>query len=152
MVGGPRAQHFLRDFEIENRAGADWSMDLDISRLTAEKFQCFVAYTNDVAVVAIDRDHRRLVEQYSPVWLIDEGVDGPKIDCELVFKKLLDKLHGDGSSSEMAGQKKEAVVTSERQLVCLYCRLGDVFGSRKLRITTRFQMPYDICAVRALIV
>jgi hypothetical protein len=40
--------------------------------------------------------------------LIDECVDGAQIDSELILEKLLNKLHGDGSSSVLAGSMESS--------------------------------------------
>src|ERR1051325_2985370 len=114
-----RSQHLLRDFEIVNRAAADGPVHFDAARLAAEQLQRFMAHGNHRAVVAIDCHHRRLVQKNAAVWLIDEGVDSPEIDGELVLKKLFDELHGDGSSSRLAGSVQGRVTTFEWQLVCL---------------------------------
>src|ERR1043166_5391581 len=79
-----------------------------------------MAHGNHLAVVAIERHHRRLVQKDAAIGLIDEGVNGAEIDGELVLEKLLNKLHGDGSSSRLAGSVQGRVTTSSKwQLVCL---------------------------------
>src|ERR1043165_2556941 len=105
---------------------------------------------NHLAVVAIERHRRRLVQKDAAIGLIDEGVNGAEIDGELVLEKLLDKLHGDGSSSRLAGSVQGRVTTSSKwQLVCLnkeqLCA-GGCLGSYKESIRGEFQLAYDICA------
>src|SRR4026208_515931 len=62
-----------------------------------------MSHRHDLTVVTIDRDDRRLVQQNSLVGLVDEGVDSAQIDSKLVLEELLNELHGDGSSSKLAG-------------------------------------------------
>jgi hypothetical protein len=52
-----RAQHLLRDVEVENSAGTDGSVYFQTTWLTAQKFDCLVAHANDIAGVTIDCDH-----------------------------------------------------------------------------------------------
>jgi hypothetical protein len=77
---------------------------------------------NDLAIVTIDGDYRWLVQHYTAVGPIDQCIDSPQIDSELVSEKLFDELHGDGSSSKLAGFQ-EASISFRRQLVCLNERL-----------------------------
>src|SRR5215203_91920 len=93
-------QHLLGHLKIENRPAANRPMNFDAARFAAQQFQSLVSHANYLAVVAINRYHRRLVQQDASVGLINEGVDSSQIDSELVLEKLLDKLHGDGSSSK----------------------------------------------------
>src|SRR5215213_3181912 len=101
-----RTQHLLRDVEIENGPRSNRSMNFDATRFAAEKFHCLMAHANNFPIVAIDRHNRRFVQEDASVGLIDEGVDSTKIDGEFVLEKLLDELHGDGSSSKSAGRGK----------------------------------------------
>src|ERR1051325_989271 len=140
-----RSQHFLRDFEVENRATADGPVHFDAARLAAEQLQCFMAHANHRAVVAIDRHHRWLVQQNAVVRLIDEGVDSPEIDRELVLKKLLNKLHSDGSSSRLAGSVQGRVTTLQWQLVCLNKERLSVRGmSWKLQMINQVRIPVAV--------
>jgi hypothetical protein len=78
-------------------------MNFDTSRFATEQFQCLVTYGNNLAIVTIDSDDGRFVQENSPARLIDEGVDSTQVDGKLVLEKFLNKLHGDGSSSKLAG-------------------------------------------------
>jgi len=78
-------------------------MNFHPARFAAEKFHRLMANANDFSIVTIDRHNGRLVQKNSSVRLIDEGVDSTQIDSEFVFEKLLNELHGDGSSSKLAG-------------------------------------------------
>jgi hypothetical protein len=66
--------------------------------------------------------------------LIDESVDSAQIDSEFVLEKLLDELHGDGSSSKLAGSKeasnyfRAATRMPERKNDC---PIGGCLGSYK---------------------
>ena len=81
-------------------------MYLESTWLAAQEFHRLMAHTDDFTIVAIDCDNRWLVEENSFARLIDESVDGAQIDSELVVEKLLNELHGDDSSSKMAGPRK----------------------------------------------
>jgi hypothetical protein len=81
-------------------------MDLKAAWLATEKFHRLMAHADDFAIVAINCDNRWLVEENSFSRLINESVDCAQIDSQLVLEKLLDVLHGDGSSSKMAGSRK----------------------------------------------
>jgi hypothetical protein len=81
-------------------------MDLEAAWLATEKFYRLVAHADDFAIVAIGCNNRWLVEENSFAGLINESVDCAQIYSELVVEKLLDELHGDGSSSKMAGLRK----------------------------------------------
>jgi hypothetical protein len=126
-------------------------MHFNAARLTAQEFECFVTNGNDLTIVAIERHNGGLVHKNSFAGLIDECVDCAQIYSELISEKLFDKLHGDGSSSKLAGPTvrviafRAATRMPERQSVCV---LGDVFGMIKDRLTRCFQKAYDICAVR----
>jgi hypothetical protein len=83
--------------------------------------------------------------------LIDEGVDGTEIDGELVLEKLLDELHGDGSSSKLAGSTeaggyfRAATRMPERKNEFV----GGCLRSYKESMRVGFQATYDNCALRA---
>src|SRR5215213_3188328 len=49
------AQHFLRDFEVENGAATNWPVHFDTARLAAQKLDCLVSHADDLAVVAVER-------------------------------------------------------------------------------------------------
>src|SRR5689334_11286506 len=96
-----RAQHFACDFEVVNRSAMDWPVYFNSARLAAQQLECLVTNADDLAVVAIERHHGRLVQKDSFAGLIDECVDGAQIYSQLISEKLLDKPHGDGSSSRI---------------------------------------------------
>jgi hypothetical protein len=93
-------------------------MNFDTAWLTAEKLHRLMADTNDLAIVAIDGNDGRLVQEDSPVGLIDEGVNSTQIDGQFVLKELLNELHGDDVLLQI-GRAQKRVMTSGRQLVCL---------------------------------
>jgi hypothetical protein len=73
------------------------------TRLPAQQLECFVTNRNDLAVVAVQGHHGRLVQEDSLAGLIDECIDSAQIYSQLISEKFLDKPHGDGSSSRLAG-------------------------------------------------
>jgi hypothetical protein len=79
----------------------NWPVHFNPTRLTAQKLECLVTHTNDFAVVAIERYNGRLVQKNSLAGLIDECVDSAQIYSQLISEKLLNKPHGDGSSSRI---------------------------------------------------
>jgi hypothetical protein len=93
-----------------------------------------VTNADDLAIVAIERDNRRLVQEDPFAGLIDECVDGAQIYSELVPEKLLKKFHGDGSSSKLAGITEASGPHSVRQLVCLNKRAFLSWGMSVERI------------------
>jgi hypothetical protein len=74
-------------------------MDFQSAWLATKKFDRLVAHADDFAIVTIDCNNRWFVEENSFARLINESVDCAQIDSELVIEKLLNELHGDGSSS-----------------------------------------------------
>src|SRR5215216_6751083 len=97
------AQHFLRDLKIDNVAATNRPVHFNATRLAAQKLQRLVANANDLAIIAIERHNRRLVQDDPFAGLIDECVDCAQIYSKLIPEKFFDKLHGDGSSSNLAG-------------------------------------------------
>jgi hypothetical protein len=67
---------------------------------------------DDLTIVSVDGDYRRLIQHYTAVGLVDECVYSAQIDSELIFEKLFDELHGDGSSSRLAGIQEASNPTS----------------------------------------
>src|ERR1043166_10017005 len=70
-----------------------------------------------LAVISIDCHHRRLVQDYAAVGLIDERVDGTQIYSYFVLEKFLDELH-DVPPPRVEGKQEAGDLSFERQLVC----------------------------------
>jgi hypothetical protein len=90
-----RAQHLLRDFEIEDRAAADWSMDFDTAWFATEESSGLVAHRNHLPVVTIDCDDGRLIHEQASARVVNERVDCTQVYSESASKKLLYELHGE---------------------------------------------------------
>ena len=56
-----RAQHFACDFEIVNGPALNGPVHFNSTRLAAQQLECFVTNGDDLAIIAIKRQHRRLI-------------------------------------------------------------------------------------------
>src|SRR5689334_11604464 len=85
------AQHLACDFEVENRSAVNGPVYFNPTRLTAQQLQGLVTNRDDLSVVTVHCNNRRLIQEDSLPGLINECVDGAQIYSNLVSKKLLDK-------------------------------------------------------------
>ena len=82
-----RAQEFLRDLEIVNRAAPNRSIDFDVIRLPAQKFERLRSDRQNFAAIFMKRQNGWLIQNHAFRRRIHDSVNCAQIDGQIFAEK-----------------------------------------------------------------
>jgi hypothetical protein len=77
-------EHLAGGVAVRDHPVLDWARDTDLARLAAGQPFRFPPYRRDLAVIGVERDHRRLIDHQAPPRQVDASVGGAEIDRQIL--------------------------------------------------------------------
>jgi hypothetical protein len=73
-------EHLAGGLTIRDHPVLDGPRDADLARLAAGQLFRLPPYRRDLAVIGVERDHRRFIDNYASPRQVDASIGGAEID------------------------------------------------------------------------